>query len=84
MLWHSLEEPQQGASNEYHNICLCFFFEKHVLFFFSKKKKKKKKLPNTHSYLDLWFKHFIVDLKNSHTFYQYANTTDIFFREERV
>ena len=29
MLWYSLEVPQRGASNEYHNICFVEKYEKY-------------------------------------------------------
>ena len=34
MLWYSLEAPQQGVSNEYHNICFCGSAVVLVFFFF--------------------------------------------------
>ena len=30
MLWYSLEEPQLGASNKYHNVCFCGEIRYHV------------------------------------------------------
>ena len=34
MLWYSLEAPRWGASNKYHNVCLCEEMRKYHLYYF--------------------------------------------------
>ena len=39
ILWYSLEVPQWGASNEYHNICFCGEIRKNILIFVLKRER---------------------------------------------